>query len=309
MAQAQTRPSQLAGSAVVGLGAMGLPMGIRLLAAGPVRGIDLSEARGALARDAGIEPTRELAGVSGAELVLVMVARPADLEAVATGALPHITPGQTWVLSGTYGVDPTIRVAEVLTAAGAQVIDAPVTGGVAGAEHGGLLLFGSGDEATLAGARERLGLLGEVHHVGPAIGDGQRLKAINQLLCTVHLAAAGEALNLARSAGLDLDAAVSILGAGAAASWMFRDRGPLMVQGTPEVRSAIDVFVKDADIAAGLAHQVAAPVPVLAAARQQFLAAADAGLGSADDSTIYSLYGFQTPTIRLDSPTDDLTKG
>ncbi|MFV0452541.1 MAG: NAD(P)-dependent oxidoreductase [Propioniciclava sp.] len=285
-------------SVVIGLGAMGLPMAVRLLAGGPVRGVERSPERAAAARAVGVEPSPDLAAVAGASLVLVMVARPADLEGVVEAALPHVAGGQTWVLSGTYGVEATVSVADLLAGAGAAVIDAPVTGGVAGAQSGRLLLFCAGDETVLAGVQDRLALVGEPHLVGAAPGDGQRLKAINQLLCTIHLAAAGEALNLARAVGLDVDAAARVLGAGAASSWMFTDRAPLMLHGTPEVRSAIEVFVKDAGIAAGLACQVGAPAPVLDAARQQFLAAADAGLAREDDSTIYRLYGRQTPPSR-----------
>lgn len=273
---------------------MGLPMAVRLLAAGAVIGVELSDERSAVARAAGVTPTPDLASVSEASLVLVMVARPQDLEAVVRSALPHVLAGQTWVLSGTYGVETTIAVAGLLTDAGAAVVDAPVTGGVDGAETGRLLLFCGGEAAAVEGVRDRLALLGEPHHVGGTVGDGQRLKAVNQLLCSVHLAAAGEALNLARAAGLDPEAARQVLGAGAAASWMLNDRGPLMLQGTPYVRSAIEVFVKDAGIAADLAREVGAPAPVLEAAREQFLAAAEAGLAREDDSAVYRLYEQQT---------------
>ena len=278
--------------ALVGLGAMGLPMARRLAALPgvPFVAVDPSEACRARGREAGLAVEASPECLADADLVVVMVATPEQLGAVLD-ARPEPRAAQLWVLTGTFGPGPVEATARALEASGASVLDAPVTGGVRGAETGALQLFCGGDEATFERARPALEALGEPHRVGGVPGDGQRLKAVNQLLCTVHLAAAAEALNLAERLGLDAGVAAALLGRGAAASWMLADRGPNMLASEePDVRSSVDVFAKDAGIVRALAHGAAAPVPVLEAAGRQFDAASAAGLGRRDDSRIIAHY-------------------
>src|SRR6202000_1230548 len=96
--------------------------------------------------------------------------------------------------------------------------------------------------------------------VGPSPGDGQRMKLVNQLLCGVHIAATAEALSFAESLGLDPGECWKILRDGAAASFMFDDRGARMVAGQfDEARSALDIFVKDMGLVTGAADEAGAP--------------------------------------------------
>jgi 3-hydroxyisobutyrate dehydrogenase len=123
--------------------------------------------------------------------------------------------------------------------------------------------------------------------VGPSPGDGQRMKLVNQLLCGVHIAAAAEALSFAESLGLDAGECWKVLRDGAAASFMFDDRGARMVAGTfDEVRSALDIFVKDMGLVTGAAAEAGAPVPLSAAARELYQRGHDQGLGRKDDSVL-----------------------
>src|SRR6202000_2984097 len=102
----------------------------------------------------------------------------------------------------------------------------------------------------------------------PSPGDGQRMKLVNQLLCGVHIAAAAEALSFAESLGLDPGECWQVLRDGAAASFMFDDRGARMVAGQfGDVRSALDIFVKDMGLVTGAAGQAGADVPLAGAAR------------------------------------------
>ena len=95
--------------------------------------------------------------------------------------------------------------------------------------------------------------------VGPSPGDGQRMKLVNQLLCGVHIAAAAEALAFAESLGLKAERCWQVLRDGAAASFMFDDRGARMVTGDfAEVRSAMDIFVKDMGLVGGAAEAAGA---------------------------------------------------
>ena len=128
--------------------------------------------------------------------------------------------------------------------------------------------------------------------VGPRAGDGQALKAINQLLAGVHIAAAAEAIALARGLGLDPAVVIEALSQGAAGSFMFADRGPRMLQaytGGAEVKSRIDIFVKDMGIVTTVGRTSHVPLPLAAAAQQLYLIAEAAGLGASDDSSVVTI--------------------
>jgi 3-hydroxyisobutyrate dehydrogenase-like beta-hydroxyacid dehydrogenase len=113
------------------------------------------------------------------------------------------------------------------------------------------------------------------------------MKLVNQLLCGVHIAAAAEALSFAESLGLDPGECWKVLRDGAAASFMFDDRGARMVAGTfDEVRSALDIFVKDMGLVTGAAAEAGAPVPLSAAARALYQRGHDQGLGRKDDAAL-----------------------
>jgi len=122
--------------------------------------------------------------------------------------------------------------------------------------------------------------------VGPVAGDGQRVKLVNQLLCGVHIAVAAEALTFAENLGLDPATCWEVLRHGAAASFMFDDRGRRMVEGTDQVNSALDIFLKDMGQVVDAARQSTYPAPLASAAEQLYLAGQRAGLGRNDDSSI-----------------------
>lgn len=172
-----------------------------------------------------------------------------------------------------------------------MLVDAPVSGGPARAADGELLVFVSGAEAALTAFRPVLELLASgTVTVGATAGDAQLLKAVNQLLCGVHIAAAAEALALADGLGLDPQAALQSLGLGAAASFMLGHRGPRIVQALagiePEVSSRLDIFVKDMGIVLEAARGAGVATPIAAAAEQLYRIADGAGLSAADDATV-----------------------
>jgi 3-hydroxyisobutyrate dehydrogenase/putative dehydrogenase len=187
----------------------------------------------------------------------------------------------------TVGPDAVRREGERLAAAGARVIDAPVTGGTARAKRGELVIFAAGAQRDIDDVRPVLDAMGTVRITGTKLGDGQAIKLVNQHLCSVHIVAAAEALNLARSLGLDPAAVLDLVEKGAAGSWMLSDRGPRMLQGANvTVTSAIDIFVKDSDLVVAAARACGADVPLLSTANARYHAAADAGLGARDDSRV-----------------------
>jgi 3-hydroxyisobutyrate dehydrogenase-like beta-hydroxyacid dehydrogenase len=165
-----------------------------------------------------------------------------------------------------------------------------VTGGTSGAESGSLTLLAAGDPATLAAVSDVLSAMGSIFMCGNRIGDGQSVKLVNQLLCSVHLAAAAEALAFAERLGLDPARVLDAVGSGAGGSWMLRDRGPRMLVDDAEVTATVDIFVKDSGLASEAAADVGFCAPLLAAAHEAFCVAADLGYGHEDDSRVRRAY-------------------
>ncbi|WP_329450583.1 NAD(P)-dependent oxidoreductase [Streptomyces sp. NBC_01724] len=299
-------------AAVLGLGAMGLPMATRLAGVFPVRAFDVFEERRALAAEAGATPAATPAeAAQGADVVVIAVRDQEQLESclfgggiVEHGAAESLREGAVVVVTSTVGVDGVQDVAARLAEQGVRLVDAPVSGGSVRAGTGDLLIMVGADDAALAAAQPVLDRLAStLHIVGPRIGDGQIMKTVNQLLCGIHTAAAAESLALARALGIDLDRAVDVLGQGAAASFMLADRGPRMVQqyevkgdgtGGPELRSRLDIIRKDMNIVVSLAKKAGVATSVAAAADQLYQLAISQGLAAADDSALITLLSPRT---------------
>ncbi|WP_017194524.1 NAD(P)-dependent oxidoreductase [Actinomyces massiliensis] len=289
--------------AVLGLGAMGLPMATNLAERFPVRGFDVVAERRALAERAGVVPTGTAAeAVAGADVVLIAVRDRAQLEQLLfgeTGIAPHMARGAVVLLTSTVGDAGVRAVAPRLAEAGLRFVDAPVSGGPARAGAGDLLVVVGADDDAWAAAEDVLDAMAStLVRVGDAPGDGQAMKTVNQLLCGVHIAAAGEALALARALGLDAEVALKALMSGAASSFMLGDRGPRMLQaydedaGGPhdvEVRATLNTFVKDMGIVSSAAKGAGLSTPVAAAAEQLYLQGAAHGLGDRDDSSVITV--------------------
>ena len=277
----------------VGLGAIGTPMSQRIASAGfAVTGVDPFEAARARAAEAGITAVASIAEAPADGPVIVMVATPDQLDDLVAQAIQAgVAADRTWVVMSTVGPDAVRRAGEQLAAAGGRVVDAPVTGGVARATTGELIIFASGAAADLAAAADALRPLGAARIVGEELGQGQAIKVVNQHLCSVHIVAAAEALALGEALGLDKADVHDLVGGGAAGSWMLSDRGPRMLLDTDApVLSTVGIFVKDSGLVAEAAASVGADVPVLAAARERFLLAASAGLERRDDSRVIETY-------------------
>jgi 3-hydroxyisobutyrate dehydrogenase len=283
--------------AVIGLGAMGLPMASHLATTFPVTGFDPFEPRRELAARSGIvaEATPG-AACPDADIALLAVRDHAQAEAALfgqDGVLSTLKPGSPVILTSTVGPDAARDLAAKLEATGYPLIDAPISGGPIRAGNGDLLIVvGATDEALAAGQPVLDALSSTLTVVGPRPGDGQALKAINQLLAGIHIAAAAEAIALARGLGLDPGVVIDALSQGAAGSFMFADRGPRMLQaytGGAEVKSRVDIFVKDMGIVTTVGRTSHVPLPLAAAAQQLYLIAEAAGLGAHDDSSVVTV--------------------
>lgn len=277
----------------LGVGAIGLPMAIRLMDAGmAVTAVDVGADARERAASAGMRAESHIESAASADAVMVMVATPEQMtEALlgSGGVLSRMRPGSLLILLSTVGPEAA-REVETAAPAGIWVVDAPVTGGVARALTGDLVLMASGAPEALGEAAAFLEPIGKAVPCGDAVGDGQSHKIVNQLLCSVHIVAAAEALSLAAELGLDPKAVHSVISGGAAGSWMLSDRGPRMLQDHPEVTSAVDIFVKDSGLVVDAAERVGLTTPLIEAARQRFLQARASGWGRDDDSSVIRTY-------------------
>ncbi|MDE1182670.1 NAD(P)-dependent oxidoreductase [Paraburkholderia sp.] len=271
----------------VGVGAIGLPMALRIQQAGhPVTGVDVVGRARENAQMSGVDAVAGFADAPHAPVVVVMVATPEHLASLVDQATAAVS-DQTWVIMSTVGPSSVREQGDRLRKLGARVVDAPVTGGVARAKTGELVIFAAGDAHDIETVLPVLSAMGKVNVTGEQLGDGQSIKVVNQHLCSVHIVAAAEALNLARALGLDPAAVLKLVESGAAGSWMLSDRGPRMLEGTDVgVTSAINIFVKDSGLVASAAASCGADVPLLTIANARYQQAADAGLGMKDDSRV-----------------------
>ncbi len=282
--------------AVIGLGAMGLPMATHLATAFPVTGFDPFAARRELAAESGVTAeATPAAACAHADLALLAVRDHAQAETALfgpDGVLATLSEGSPIILTSTVGPDAARALAQRLAEAGHPLVDAPISGGPVRAGQGDLLVVVGATDGLAAAEPVLAALSSTLTIVGPRPGDGQALKAINQLLAGVHIAAAAEAIALARGLGLDPAVVLETLSQGAASSFMFADRGPRMLQaytGGAEVKSRVDIFVKDMGIVTDVGRTAHVPLPLAAAAQQLYLIAEAAGLGAEDDSSVVTI--------------------
>ncbi len=281
--------------AVIGLGAMGLPMATRLAERFTVSGFDIAADRVALAAEGGVRAATSAAdAVADAQAVLVAVRTGAQLNDLLfgeSGLASHLADGAAVILTSTVGTAGIADIAARLAEHGAQLVDAPLSGGPVRAGEGDLLIVVGATPAALEIAHPVLEQLAStLSIVGDKPGDGQALKTVNQLLCGVHIAAAAEALALADALGLDREKTLAALTAGAANSFMLGNRGPRALQAYDEdgaeVLSRLDIFVKDLGIVGDAARKAHLSTPVANAAEQLFLIGEAQGLGALDDSAV-----------------------
>ncbi|PWN30040.1 hypothetical protein BDZ90DRAFT_257143 [Jaminaea rosea] len=172
-------------------------------------------------------------------------------------------------------------------------IDAPVSGGSPGANSGTLTIMASGSPSHFTKVKAVLEAMGDkVHHVGHEVGQGQSMKAINQVLCGVHLVAAAEALSMAKASGIDPALALGVVRNSAAGSWMLSNRAQRMLEEEPQCASSVATWSKDMGIVMDVARGQHVHAPLAAVAAQQFNAAMARGLKDEDDTTLIRQYDF-----------------
>lgn len=291
---AMTEPLNIA---FIGLGVMGGPMAGHLAAAGhritaynrtASRAQTWLEAQRAEARDAHVAATPAEAA-DGAAIVLTCVGNDADLEAVtlgSDGAFAAIAPGALFIDHTTVSAEMARRLDNAARSAGFAALDAPVSGGQAGAEAGKLAIMCGGTEEAMSRATPVMASYGSrLVHVGAA-GAGQTAKMANQMCIAGTLAGLSEAIRLADAADLDMERVLEAISGGAAQSWQMENRWETMVAGTFDHGFALDWMRKDLGYALEEARRLGLSAPVTALVDQFYADLQAMGAGRQDTSAL-----------------------
>ncbi|ATY12458.1 2-hydroxy-3-oxopropionate reductase [Amycolatopsis sp. AA4] len=275
----------------IGLGVMGTPMAAHLAAAGhEVSGFDLNADALAKLEAAGGRAAKDVAdAVSGAEVVITMLPNHPQVEQVVLapgGVLDTIAPGTLLADMSTIRPETSIEVAKAGAAKGIRVLDAPVSGGQAGAEQAALSIMVGGDEADFAAAKPVFDTLGKtVVHVGPH-GAGQVVKAANQLVVGGIYGLVAEAIVLLEASGVDAGTGLDVLAGGLAGSRILELKRKSMVARQFEPGFRIDLHHKDMGIALAAARQSDVALPLTGLVAQLVAAGRAMGYGSLDHSAL-----------------------
>lgn len=280
---------------VVGLGAMGGGMARSCLKAGlTTHGFDMDEARAAAFVAEGGAPGAPAEAAGSLDLVATVVVNAAQTEAAlfgAAGLAASMRKGATILSCATMAPDEAKALAARAEAAGLLYLDCPVSGGTLRAAAGDLSFIASGPAAAFDAAAPALDAMGrEVFRLGEEIGKGSAMKAVNQVLVGVHIAAMAEAMTFGMTQGVSPAESLEIISQCAGTSWAFENRGPHVVAGDYTPLSAVDIWLKDLGIVMDIARGAKFSAPLTAAALQQFVAASGSGLGREDDAAVAKVY-------------------
>jgi 3-hydroxyisobutyrate dehydrogenase len=248
--------------AFIGLGNMGTPMAQRLLAAGhSVRGFDVAEhARTRLGEAGGTRCSSPVEAVSGASAVILMLPNSDIVEGVITSAeMDAALAPNTLVIDMSSSEPLRSRALEQrLRTKGIRFIDAPVSGGVKGAENGSLTVMAGGRDEDVAEAAPILNCFGTVKRAGE-VGAGHAAKALNNLMSATHLLVSSEAILAGQSFGVDPELLLQIVNGSSGKSGSTENKWPnFILPGTYNSGFAMKLMLKDMKIAVDLADQVRA---------------------------------------------------
>lgn len=280
---------------IVGLGSMGYGMATSLVGAGHVvHGVDIASAvMDRFVADGGIYASPEDAAAAS-DILVVVVLNASQTEAVLFGPdgwAAKMRKGSTIIACATVAPDFARSCAARCAEMGLHYLDAPISGGAAKAALGKLSIMASGTGAAFEGAAPALDALAEtVFRLGDEAGAGSAMKAVNQLLAGVHIAAMAEALTFGMTQGVAPDKFVEVISQCAGTSWMLENRAPHIVAGDYTPHSSVDIWPKDLGIVLDIAKSAKFGAPLTAAALQQFLAASGSGLGGEDDAAVAKVY-------------------
>ncbi len=285
----------------VGLGVMGRPMALNLVAAGhalTVFDLDPAAVDALVAAGAKAAPTAREAA-SGQEVVVTMLPASRHVEAAylgTDGVIAGLGPGMVAIDMSTIDPGTTRRVAAEVSRAGAEMLDAPVSGSSTGAADGTLTIMVGGNAAVLYSQRELLGAMGRtIIHCG-AIGMGEAVKLCNQLVAGASMVAVAEAFALGERLGADPQVLFDVMAKSSGRCWALETRPPVagLVPDAPSERDfapgfMVDLMHKDLALIMAAAAEAGLRLAVADAARQQYALASRQGHGRSDFSAVFKV--------------------
>ncbi len=282
--------------AFIGLGNMGYPMAGHLASAGhEVRVFNRTSATADrwTGEHSGVAAATPAEAARGAEYAFVCVGADDDVRAVlygSDGALDALDEGAIVVDHTTASATLALELADACAARGLGFLDAPISGGQAGAENGVLSVMCGGEETHFDSASAIMSAYsGSMVLIGPA-GSGQRTKMVNQILCAGAIQGAAEALAFGTRAGLDMEKVLSAVTKGAAGSWYLSNRGETMIHGEFDFGFAVDWMSKDLGLVAEEAERLGADAPLTALTAAQLAERQAAGDNRLDATSIIRNY-------------------
>ena len=277
---------------VIGLGAMGAPMARHLADLGVLTMVWNRTAAKAvtLAGETGVVAAETPAQLASAcNVILTCVSADLDLLDVIEQTLPGIKPGSMVVDTSTVSPATARQVSASLSEVGCSLVDAPVSGGVEGAQKGTLSVMAGGDSANISRIMPVLeAISATVTHMGP-VGSGQATKAVNQVMIAGIAEAVCEALALAEKLNLPSERLLSVVGAGAAGSWFLGHRGQSMLENRFDVGFKLSLLLKDLLICRTLAQDLDISLPTVEAAIKDYTTLKELGDGNHDISGLIRL--------------------
>jgi 3-hydroxyisobutyrate dehydrogenase-like beta-hydroxyacid dehydrogenase len=285
----------MAKAAFLGLGVMGYPMAGHLASGGHevvVYNRTDAKAEKWVSQHGGALAATPAEAASGAEFVFACVGDDADIRSITTGkngAFATMASDAVFIDNTTASADVARELYSAARTHGMHFIDAPVSGGQAGAENGKLTVMCGGDAAAFARAEPLMTCYGaKVTHMGDA-GAGQLTKMVNQICIAGLVQGLSEALNFGQNAGLDMDKVLGVVSGGAAQSWQMENRGTTMVRDEFDFGFAVDWMRKDLRICMAEAAQNGTELPVTALVAQFYAALSHQGFGRNDTSSLIRL--------------------
>jgi len=271
---------------VVGLGVMGGAYARHVKAAGhEVIGFDIQADRAGACGILAASSVREVA--STADIVLVALTKEDSLSETSEALTSAGIEGLVVVEMSTFSIEAKQQARATLEAAGAALLDAPVSGTGLQAAEATLVVYASGEKQAFAVAEPILAHLGQRTYYLGEFGNGSRMKFVANLLVAVHTLATAEAHRLAAASGLDPEIVQEVIGAGIGSSRIFEIRGPMMAADSYEPPSArLAILLKDAQFIADHARFVGASTPLLKAALPHYRAAVTEGFGELDAAAL-----------------------
>ncbi|ATG52750.1 2-hydroxy-3-oxopropionate reductase [Brachybacterium vulturis] len=280
--------------AVIGLGIMGLPMAKNLVTAGhDVTGFNRSRGKIDALVEAGGKGADSVAdAVREAEVIITMLPDSPDVEAVVSGeegVFANASAGALWIDASTIRPDVAAALAEQAREAGLRPLDAPVSGGEAGAISGALSIMIGGETADVEAVDEVLQGVGKtIVHVGPS-GSGQTVKAANQLIVAANIQAVSEAVVFLEAYGVDTTAALKVLGGGLAGSKVLEQKGQKLLDRDFAPGFRLELHHKDMGIVTSAAREAGVTIPLGSLVAQQVGATVARGDGGLDHSGLFTL--------------------